>query len=52
MDKWFVMFIAVFCIAMFSPLVMKEHSDSNCRIEAMKSGVPPEKVAVACGLSK
>ena len=52
MDKWFMLFLIALCAALFAPLIMKEHGDSQCRIAALNANVPAEKIATACGLNK
>lgn len=52
MDKWFAIVLAVFVIGMFSPVIVSEHSKSQCRIEAIKAGIDADKIATACGLNK
>jgi hypothetical protein len=52
MDKWVAICVVGVIGSMFAPLGVMEYSKANCRIEAIKAGVEPDKVATACGISK
>lgn len=49
-DKWIVGMFMGFILLMFSPLVIMEHGNNQCRIEAIKAGVEADKIKTACGL--
>ena len=48
-DKWIVTVFLGFIVIMFSPLVIMEYGNNQCRIEAIKAGVEADKIKTACG---
>ena len=52
LDKWTAIFLMILCGAMFSPIVVSEYNQSQCRIEAIKAGVNADKINQACGITK
>lgn len=50
MDKWTTICIVGFCIAMFAPMAVKEYTETQCRVEAIKAGVEADKINLACGI--
>jgi hypothetical protein len=49
-DKWIVGMFMGFIVVMFSPLVIIEYGNNQCRIEAIKAGVEADKIKTACGI--
>lgn len=49
-SKWIAVLSIGVAAAMFAPLTVMEYSKSQCRIEAIKAGVAPEKINTACGV--
>lgn len=50
--KWLMVAWATIMVAMFAGMGIEHYSDSQCRIEAIKSNVPSDQVARACGIKK
>jgi hypothetical protein len=48
MDKWFYILMIALVAGMFSPVVVSEHSKSNCKIEAIKAGMPADDILKLC----
>ena len=49
-DKWIVILVVGIAVAMFAPLMIMEHGNNQCRIEAIKAGVEADKIKTACGI--
>jgi hypothetical protein len=49
-EKWWAITSICFLVGVFSPLAIKEYSQSQCRIEAIKAGVEADKINTACGV--
>lgn len=50
MDKWIAICAIGVTAAMFGPISCTEIQKHQCRIEAIKAGVPAEKISAACGI--
>ena len=50
MDKWSMIFLMVLVTGMFSPVIVSEYGQHQCRIEAIKAGIEADKIKQACGI--
>ena len=50
MDKWIAICAVGVMGVLFAPVIVMEHSKSQCRIEAIKAGVEADKINTACGI--
>ena len=48
MDKWATIFLMVLVVGMFSPVVVMEYGKKECRIEAIKAGMPADDILKLC----
>ena len=48
MDKWLTIFLMVLVVGMFSPVIVSEHTKGECKIEAIKAGMPADDILKLC----
>lgn len=48
MDKWLAICLIGVVVGMFSPVIVVEHSKSECRIEAIKAQMPADEIIKLC----
>jgi hypothetical protein len=48
MDKWIAICVVGVIVGMFSPLIFMERGKSECRIEAIKAGMPADDILKLC----
>ena len=48
--KWIAICAIGVTAFMFAPLMVNEYQQTQCRVEAIKAGVPAADIARACGI--
>lgn len=48
MDKWLCMCIVGLVACMFTPIAISEHSKNECKIEAIRAGMPADDILKLC----
>jgi uncharacterized membrane protein YeaQ/YmgE (transglycosylase-associated protein family) len=48
MDKWIAIMIVGVIVGMFAPLMVMEYEKGNCRIEAIRAGMPADDILKLC----
>lgn len=48
MDKWMCILLIGIVFGMFSPVIVSEHNKGQCRIEAIKAGMPADDIQKLC----
>ena len=48
MDKWVAILLIGLVIGMFSPIIVSEHTKGECKIEAIKAGMPADEIIKLC----
>jgi hypothetical protein len=48
MDKWYGILMISIVFGMFSPVVMMEYQNGNCRTEAIKAQMPADEIIKLC----
>ena len=48
MDKWVAICVVGVIVGMFSPLIFMERGKSECRVEAIKAGMPADDILKLC----
>jgi hypothetical protein len=47
-EKWIVIGVLGFVFAMYSPIIISEHSESECKIAAINKGLSAEDILKLC----
>lgn len=48
MDKWMCILLIGLVVGMFSPVIVSEHTKGQCKIEAIKAGMPADEIIKLC----
>lgn len=48
MDKWLSICLIGLVVGMFSPIIFMERGKAECKIEAIKSGMPADEILKLC----
>jgi len=48
MDKWVAILLIGLVVGMFSPIIVSEHTKGECKIEAIKAGMPADEIIKLC----
>lgn len=46
--RYIIIFVAVATLAVIGGLIYQDHARKECRLEAIKSGMKAEDIAIAC----
>jgi len=48
MDKWLSICLIGLVVGMFSPIIFMERGKAECKIEAIKAGMPADEIIKLC----